>query len=104
MFGLGCSWAFWFRTTSLRPKTNLGLKTNLGHKINNLGPPKCVRMGLEMMQQKSNASQHERKNTNQGRKREGWNKSEEANFSLEEEKEEQEEMVLILWKEGQVNE
>jgi len=38
-----------------------------------------------MMQQKSNASQHERKNTNQGRKIEGWNSSKEANLSLEEE-------------------
>jgi len=52
-----------------------------------------------MMQQKSNASQHERKNTNQGRKIEGWNSSKEANLSLEEEKE----MVIIFWK-GQVSE
>jgi len=53
-----------------------------------------------MMQRKSSASQQERKNTNQGRKREGWNSNEEANLSLEEEKE----MIIVFWKEGQVNE
>jgi hypothetical protein len=47
-----------------------------------------------MMQQKSNASQQERKNTNQGRKIEGWNSSKKANLSLKEEKE----MVIIFWK------
>jgi hypothetical protein len=60
--------------------------------------------GIKMMQQKSSTSQHEIKNTNQGKKRQGWNSSEETNLSLEEEEEEEEEMVFIFWKEGEVSE
>jgi hypothetical protein len=60
MLGLRCSWAFWLRTTSLRPKIDLGPKTTLGHKIIRLGSHKCED-GTKMMQQKLSTSQLETK-------------------------------------------